>query len=294
GRSGKKLFTKRDLVFKKEYREFYKNLTVSISWKKEVAKSRVIGVNIEFNSMTLATILEIPGNNGLCDYIKKFANDEAILEARRVKSVEMKPFHRLLQIFFMKNLVPHFGKMDVTSFMDLIYMDYLLTKKKAFSVPLNYKKGKDSKRYDYFEETFLTMCQLKRENGVWWLGSGENRRRDDEEMNDEAENAENIDEEHIEKQAEENTDSGSADKFFDAMDDVEDPADVTAPISDVIAPELQMCQFQFLISRRGKQQQESPPWAPLAACWILICSIFKLNLQGLSRGIQDFKSCTRS
>ncbi|GAB2278809.1 hypothetical protein Dimus_013483, partial [Dionaea muscipula] len=51
----------------------------------------------------------------------------------------------------------------------------------ALYVPLNYKKGEDLKRYDYFEETFLTMCQLKRENGVWWLGSGENRRRDDEE-----------------------------------------------------------------------------------------------------------------
>ncbi|GAB2266859.1 hypothetical protein Dimus_001847 [Dionaea muscipula] len=159
--------------------------------------------------MTLATILNIPGNNGICDYIKevmeeskyckpleitrKFANNENIVEARR-------------------NLVPRFGKRDVTSFMDLTYMDYLLTKKKAnfprviirhmayvinvsnhelpygelltrifeaFSVPLNYKKGEDPKRYDYVEETFLTMCQLKREQGVWWLGLGENRRRDE-------------------------------------------------------------------------------------------------------------------
>ncbi|GAB2285740.1 hypothetical protein Dimus_020177, partial [Dionaea muscipula] len=52
----------------------------------------------------------------------------------------------------------------------------------ALHVPLNYKKGEDPKRYDYFEETFLTMSQLKRENGVWWLGIGENRRRDDEEV----------------------------------------------------------------------------------------------------------------
>ncbi|GAB2275543.1 hypothetical protein Dimus_010300, partial [Dionaea muscipula] len=181
--------------------------------------------------MTLATILEIPGNSGLCDYIKEewelarysnpleitrtFANDNTILEARRVKSVEMKPFHRFLQIFVMKNLVPRFGKRNITSFMDLTYMDYLLSRRKinlprviirhmayvinvpnhelpygelltrifeAFHVPLNYKKGEDPKRYDYFEETFLTMSQLKRENGVWWLGSGENRRRDDEEV----------------------------------------------------------------------------------------------------------------
>ncbi|GAB2295236.1 hypothetical protein Dimus_029411 [Dionaea muscipula] len=93
------LFTKRDLVFKTECREFYKNLTVSISWKKDVPKSKVNGVEIEFDGMTLATILEIPRNNGLCDYIKEvwepsrycdpleitrnFANDENILEARR-------------------------------------------------------------------------------------------------------------------------------------------------------------------------------------------------------------------
>ncbi|GAB2276474.1 hypothetical protein Dimus_011198, partial [Dionaea muscipula] len=36
----------------------------------------------------------------------------------------------------------------------------------------------EPKRYDYFEETFLTMCKLTRENGIWWIGSGENRRRD--------------------------------------------------------------------------------------------------------------------
>ncbi|GAB2266134.1 hypothetical protein Dimus_001156, partial [Dionaea muscipula] len=140
-----KLFAKRDLVFKNECREFYKNLKVSVTWNKEVAKSKVNGVEIEFDGMTLATILEIPGNSGLCDYIKeewepsrynnpleitrKFANDESILEARRVKSVEMKPFHRFLQIFVMKNLVPRFGKRDITSFMDLTYMDYLLSRR---------------------------------------------------------------------------------------------------------------------------------------------------------------------
>ncbi|GAB2297247.1 hypothetical protein Dimus_031358 [Dionaea muscipula] len=100
-----KLFAKRDLVFKTECREFYKNLKASVTWKKEVAKSRVNGVEIEFDEMILATILEIPENSSLCDYIKeeweparysnlleitrKFTNDESILEARRVKSVEM-------------------------------------------------------------------------------------------------------------------------------------------------------------------------------------------------------------
>ncbi|GAB2272808.1 hypothetical protein Dimus_007628 [Dionaea muscipula] len=94
-----------------------------------------------------------------------------------------------------------------------------------------------------------------------YFPGGENRRRDDEEMNDEAENAENIDGEHTEKQAEENTDSGSGDKFFYAMDDVEDPADVTAPISDVIAPEFQMCQFSSR-SIEGKTRRRVAPLGP--------------------------------
>ncbi|GAB2265842.1 hypothetical protein Dimus_000873 [Dionaea muscipula] len=58
----------------------------------------------------LASILGILGNNGICEYIKevweeskytkpleitrRFANDNSIMEARRVKSVEMKPFQR--------------------------------------------------------------------------------------------------------------------------------------------------------------------------------------------------------
>ncbi|GAB2272949.1 hypothetical protein Dimus_007763 [Dionaea muscipula] len=78
--------------------------------KKDVAKSKVRGVEIEFDHTKLASILGIPGNNGICEYIKevweeskytkpleitrRFANDDTIMEARRVKSVEMKPFQR--------------------------------------------------------------------------------------------------------------------------------------------------------------------------------------------------------
>ncbi|GAB2271575.1 hypothetical protein Dimus_006407 [Dionaea muscipula] len=78
--------------------------------KKDVVKSKVGGVEIEFDDTMLASILGIPGNNGICEYIKevweeskytkpleitrRFANDDSIMEARRVKSVEMKPFQR--------------------------------------------------------------------------------------------------------------------------------------------------------------------------------------------------------
>ncbi|GAB2266779.1 hypothetical protein Dimus_001767 [Dionaea muscipula] len=86
--------------------------------KKNVVKSSVKGVVMEFDHEKLATILGVPGTNEICEYIKdvweeskytkpleitrRFANDENLMAARRVK-----------------------------------------------------------------------------ENGVWWIGSGENRRRDD-------------------------------------------------------------------------------------------------------------------
>ncbi|GAB2269159.1 hypothetical protein Dimus_004086 [Dionaea muscipula] len=127
---------------------------------------------------------------------RKFANDEMITVARRVKSTGMKPLQRLLHFIVMR---------DTTSFMDLTrrlvnlprvmlrHMAYVISVPchelpsgdwltqvfEAYHVPLDDKAGEEPKNYDYFEETFLSICQLKRENGVWWLGIGENRRRDD-------------------------------------------------------------------------------------------------------------------
>ncbi|GAB2294902.1 hypothetical protein Dimus_029093 [Dionaea muscipula] len=76
-------------------KEFYTRLTMRHYKKKEVARSSVRGVEIEFDHLRLASILGIPGNNGICEYIKdaweeskyskpleiirKFANDETIL-----------------------------------------------------------------------------------------------------------------------------------------------------------------------------------------------------------------------
>ncbi|GAB2301462.1 hypothetical protein Dimus_035484 [Dionaea muscipula] len=50
----------------------------------------------------------------------------------------------------------------------------------TFKVPPIDKQGAEPKRYDFFEENFLDMCQLKREQGVWLLEIGGIRRRDDE------------------------------------------------------------------------------------------------------------------
>ncbi|GAB2295850.1 hypothetical protein Dimus_030003, partial [Dionaea muscipula] len=219
--------------------------------------------------MTLAGILGVPGNSGICEYIeevwevsvyckpleitKKFANNDMITEARRVKSTKMKPSERFLHFLVMKNVVPRFGKRDTTSFINLTYMDHLLTMVfKAFDVPLIDKQGEEPKRYDFFEETFLCMCKLKKENGVWWLGSGENRRRDNEEAAPAAEEGQNqqdfdwevvIDEvelqdENANEEAEVQGESWSGEKLFYAEDEVQESAEVSEEVPNVPAPVL--------------------------------------------------------
>ncbi|GAB2273202.1 hypothetical protein Dimus_008005 [Dionaea muscipula] len=189
-------FKRREFFHIDAVKEFYARMTVFIYKKKEITRSIVKGVEIEFDNTKLALILDVPGHTGISEYIKevweeskyikpleitrKFTNNSLINVARRVQLTEMKPFQRFVHFVVMKNVVPRFGKRDTTSFMDLTYMDHLMTMIfEEFRVPLVDKKGEEPKRYDYFEETFLTMCKLKRENGVWWIGTGENRRRDD-------------------------------------------------------------------------------------------------------------------
>ncbi|GAB2283129.1 hypothetical protein Dimus_017659 [Dionaea muscipula] len=250
--------------------------------KRDVVKSKVRGVDLEFDHEKLATILGVPGKNGICEYIKevweeskytkpleitrRFANDDTIMKARRVKSVEMKPSQRFIHFLVMKNVIPRFGKRDTTSFMDLIYMDHLTARRlvnlprvmmrhmsyvisvkdhelpygdwlttvfDAFGVPLVDKKGEEPKRYDFFEDTFLTMCKLTRENGIWWIGSGENRRRDDDgdapevEAEDEDEgNKDDFDWEAVIDEATVERESGSGEKFYDAEEEAQGSPDL--------------------------------------------------------------------
>ncbi|GAB2296461.1 hypothetical protein Dimus_030578, partial [Dionaea muscipula] len=110
------------------------------------------------------------------------------------------------------------------------------------------KKGEDPKRYDYFEETFLTMCQLKRENGVWWLGTGDHRRRDDdvEEVNNDAlaENEEVTEEEEVQNDFDREVmideaalqgESELGEKFYDTEDEIEESAAVGEEVLEVPA-----------------------------------------------------------
>ncbi|GAB2278726.1 hypothetical protein Dimus_013401 [Dionaea muscipula] len=89
-------------------KEFYARMTLTHLKNKDVVKTSVRGVAIEFDHLKLASILGIPGNNGIREYIKdvweeskytkpleitgRFANDETLTAARRVKSSDMKPF----------------------------------------------------------------------------------------------------------------------------------------------------------------------------------------------------------
>ncbi|GAB2292748.1 hypothetical protein Dimus_026984, partial [Dionaea muscipula] len=279
-----RLFRRRELMHTAACKEFYANLTMFHYKKKKVARSRVRGVEIEFDSMRLASILGVPGNTGIYEYVKemweeskfikpleiirKFANDELINEARRVKSTEMKPFQRFLHFLVMKTIIPLFGKRDTTNFMDLTYMDHLSMRRlvnlprvmmrhmsyvisvkdhelpygdwmtmvfEAFDVPLIDKQGEEPKRYDFFEEAFLSMCQLKRENGV---------RRDDEEvapveneeMNEEEKVQPDFDWEAVVDEVALQGESGSGEKFYDAEDEVHGSAAVVEEVSEVPTP----------------------------------------------------------
>ncbi|GAB2302946.1 hypothetical protein Dimus_036943 [Dionaea muscipula] len=80
------------------------------------------------------------------------------------------------------------------------------------------------------------MCKLTRENGVWWLGSGENRRRDDEievpeeEVKEEVETQNDFDWEVVIDEAADQGESGSGEKFYDTEDEIQEPAAVVEEV----------------------------------------------------------------
>ncbi|GAB2282103.1 hypothetical protein Dimus_016661 [Dionaea muscipula] len=196
-------------------------MTVFHLKKKDVVKSSVKGVAIEFDHDRLASILGVSGKNGIYEYIKdvweeskytkpleitrRFVNNETLTAARRVKS------------------------------------DWLTMVFEEFGVPLVDKKGEEPKRYDYFEETFLTMCKLTRENSVWWVGTGENRRRDDvvnapkEVDEEEGGNQAEFDWEAVIDEPVVEGETRSDEQFYDAQVDVEEPVTETPAAPEVVA-----------------------------------------------------------
>ncbi|GAB2269016.1 hypothetical protein Dimus_003944 [Dionaea muscipula] len=265
------LFKGRELVHTDAVKEFYEKLTMSHNRKKDVAKSKDVWEESKYTKP-----LEIT---------RRFANDETLTAARRIKYGEMKPFQRFIHFLVIKNIVPRFGKRDTSSFMDLTYMDHLMARRlvnfprvmmrhmsyvismkdhelpygdwltmvfEEFGVPLVDKKGEAPKRYDYFEETFLTMCKLKRENEVWWVGTGENRRRDDEidaqeeEAEEEEEDQTEFDWEAVIDEAAVEGESGSGEKFYDVEDGVQGSPEVDDEIP-------------AMVTQASAQQKETAP-----------------------------------
>ncbi|GAB2268634.1 hypothetical protein Dimus_003587 [Dionaea muscipula] len=137
---------------------------------------------------------------------------------------------------------------------ELPYGDWLTMVFEAFGVPLVDKKGEEPKRYDFFEDTFLTMCKLTRENGIWWIGSGENRRRDDdvdaqegEAEEEEERNQGDFDWEAVVEEAAVEGESGSGEKFYDA-EDKDQGVDPSSPPSRI--PEAVMTKLQAEFERK--------------------------------------------
>ncbi|GAB2301275.1 hypothetical protein Dimus_035308 [Dionaea muscipula] len=240
-------------------------MTVIHLKKKDVVKSKVRGVEMELDHEKLATIQEVWEESKYTkplEITRRFANDESIMVARRVKSGELKPFQRFVH-FLEKDKSPrvmmrHMSYVISMKDHELPYGDWLTMVFEAFGVPLVDKKGEEPKRYDFFEDTFLTMCKLTRENGVWWIGSGENRRRDEEvealEEDAEEEEERNKDEFDWEVVIDEATvegESGSDDQFYDAQVEVEEP-------SDVNTKQDQLAQLHLRLNEKIKNLRSRP------------------------------------
>ncbi|GAB2289957.1 hypothetical protein Dimus_024255 [Dionaea muscipula] len=196
------LIKKRLLVHVDAVKEFYAKITEIHLKKKDVVKSSVKGISIEFDHERSVAILDVPRRTGICEYIKevweesrytkpleitrRFANDATIIKARRVRSSRDETFSKVYS--FSGN-----EKCDTSIWeerhLKLLGLDIYgsLNGKEVSQSATMIKKGEEPKKYDFFEDTFLTMCKPTGEDGIWWIGSGENRRRDDDEATPEEE-----------------------------------------------------------------------------------------------------------
>ncbi|GAB2299249.1 hypothetical protein Dimus_033319 [Dionaea muscipula] len=202
-------------------------MTVRLLNEKDVATTKVHGVNIELDCMTLSSILKIPGNYGFSDYVKE------VWEEARYYLTYMEYLTAKLPINLPRLMLRHMAYVISVPHHELPYGELLTRVFDTFEVPLDDREGDEPVKTDFFKETFLNMSQLKRKNGVWWLGSGANRRRDDEvnEMKNEESEEEAKDDDKVENK-DEIDDCGSGEKFYDAMDE-ERLADEVVPAPTV-------------------------------------------------------------
>ncbi|GAB2278605.1 hypothetical protein Dimus_013283 [Dionaea muscipula] len=210
-------------------------MTVTHLKKKDIVKSSVKGVAVEFDHEKLASILGILGNNGICEYVKdvweesKYIKPLEITRSKKSSITEMKPFQRFVHFIVMKNIVPRFGKRDITSFMDLTYMDHLVNRRRinALRVMMRHMAYVISvKDHELPYGDWMTM--VFEAFGVPLVnkkGSGENRRRDDavdvpegEAEEEEERNQGDFDWEVVVEEAAVEGESSSGEKFYDAED----------------------------------------------------------------------------
>ncbi|GAB2298244.1 hypothetical protein Dimus_032315 [Dionaea muscipula] len=219
--------------------------------KKDVARSKVGGVEIVFDHLQLASILGIPRNNGICEYIK-----EVWEESRYTKPLEItRKFANDDTIMGLEG--------DTTNYMDLIYMDHLIARRLVnlpsgndeahelchfsgrtmsslivigslwflrSSESLRLIRKEKNQRGTIILRTFFSPCVSRQEKmEFWWIGTGENRRRDDEieppaeEVHEEEVRIQCFDWEVVVDEVAVRGESGSDDLFFDAQVDVEEP-----------------------------------------------------------------------
>ncbi|GAB2266403.1 hypothetical protein Dimus_001412 [Dionaea muscipula] len=74
------LFKKRLLVHVDAVKEFYAKMRVIHLKKKDVVKSSVKGISIEFDHEQSVAILDVPGRTGICEYIKEVWEESRIGE----------------------------------------------------------------------------------------------------------------------------------------------------------------------------------------------------------------------
>ncbi|GAB2266477.1 hypothetical protein Dimus_001485 [Dionaea muscipula] len=160
----------------------------------------------------------------------------------------------VLPINLPKLMIRHMSYVISVPQHELSYGELLTRVFEANKVPLNDKEG-EPKRTNFFEETFLNMSQLKREDGVWWLSMRANRRRDEDKIAP-AENVENEGREQVEEEAqtegerEKEAESESGEKFYDAMDD-ERSVDMDVTIPDATVP---VAPVQVSAQQKGKTE----------------------------------------
>ncbi|GAB2302090.1 hypothetical protein Dimus_036111 [Dionaea muscipula] len=108
--------------------------------EKGYCEVEVRGVDLEFDNEKLATIL---GGKSAIDRDETFSKGLFIL--RRLVDTPRVMMRHMSYVISVKD---H----------ELPYGDWLALVFEAFGVPLVIKKGEEPKKYDFFEDTFLTMC----------------------------------------------------------------------------------------------------------------------------------------